>query len=90
MEEKLRDIESLLQADKGNEAKAAFLELPETETVAYFLLKGKIERKFQNWGQAINAFNKVLELDSDNEEAKHNLQMIQSILDFWNPDLYNP
>ena len=90
MEEKIKKIEALLQQDKANEAKILFQELPEHESVNYFLLKGRIEQKFQHWGEAMNAFTKVLELDNKNTEARHNLQVIKNILDFWNPDMFNP
>lgn len=89
-EKGLNGIRHILKLEKAAEAKALFLKLEAQETVEYFLVKGAIEQKFQNWGQAINAFNKVLELDAENTEATNNLHIIQNILNFWNPEMFNP
>jgi hypothetical protein len=67
-----------------------FIEVEPLETIEYFMVQGILEQKFQNWGKAINAFSKVLEIDTGNAEAKYNLNMIQSILNFWNPEMFNP
>jgi len=86
----IQEVENLLKAEKSEQAKQLFAALEEQPTVAYFLLKGKIEQKYQNWGDAINAFNRVLEIDPQNIEAQNNLHLINNILSFWNPDLLNP
>jgi len=88
--ELLMRVRSLLKQEKGQESKTLFLTIEPQENVDYFLAMGAIEQKFQNWGKAINAFNKVLELDPENSEAKNNLHLIQNILNFWNPDMFNP
>lgn len=88
--DRLKNIEFLLKNDRAVEAKQLFLQLETDNSVEYFLIRGKIEQKFQNWGDAINAFNKVLEIDPENSEAQNNLQLIQNILNFWNPDMFNP
>ena len=90
IENSLAVIEDLLKNEKTQQARKLFEKLGEQNTVRYFLLKGKIEQKYQNWGEAINAFNRVLEIDSQNTEAANNLQLIKNILNFWNPDLLNP
>jgi predicted TPR repeat methyltransferase len=54
------------------------------------MVKGKLEQKFQNWGKAINAYSKVLELEPENIEARNHLQLIRNILNFWNPEMFNP
>lgn len=89
-EEQLNSIRNLLKLEKAADAKALFLKMDAQDTVSYYLVKGAIEQKFQNWGEAINAFNKVLELESDNVEAVNNLHLIQNILNFWNPEMFNP
>ncbi len=86
----LEHIISLLEQDKAEEARVAFNGLPEFDSVEYFLVKGKIEQKFQKWGDAINAYNRVLTKEPDNESAKSNLELIQNILNFWNPEMFNP
>ena len=54
------------------------------------MTKGKLEQKFQNWGDALNAFHKVLDLDNENREAENNIHIIQNIINFWNPEMFNP
>ncbi len=86
----LKQIEHLLQQEKALEAKAAFERLEPENSVEYYLTSGKIEQKFQHWGEAINAFNKVLRIDPENAEAQSSLLLIQNVLNFWNPDVFNP
>ena len=88
--ENLKKVLELLQAEKAGEAKVLFGRIAQAENAEYYLLKGKIEQKFQNWGEALNAFSKVLEFEPDNGEAKNRLQIIKGILNFWNPEMFNP
>lgn len=88
--EQLKAVELLLENGKATKAKEAFFHLVPENTVKYFLVLGKIEQKFQHWGDAINAYNKVLAIDPENKEAENNLHLIQNILNFWNPDMFNP
>ncbi|WP_163325210.1 hypothetical protein [Draconibacterium mangrovi] len=90
IENNLKVIEDLLRTEKAEQARNLFEKLDEQNTVRYFLLKGNIAQKYQNWGEAINAFNHVLDIDSGNTEAANNLHLIRNILNFWNPDLLNP
>ena len=89
-ESKYKNIYHLLSLEKADEARRAFLVYDEEDSAEYHLIKGKIEQKFQNWGNAINAFSRVLEIDPENKEAQHNLHIIQNILNFWNPEMFNP
>lgn len=86
----LAHINSLLSEEKVDEAKAEFEKLRKESSVNYFLTEGRIEQKFQNWGKAINAYNEVLLIDPDNQEAENNLHLIKNILNFWNPEMFNP
>ena len=88
--EELNHVLKLLRDEKAVEAQKYFAEIAEEENVEYFLVKGKLEQKFQNWGKAINAYSKILEIEHDNIEAKNQIQMIRSILNFWNPEMFNP
>lgn len=54
------------------------------------LLRGRIHYKMQCWGEAMNDFSSVLELDSDNSEAKSGFEMAQNILGYFTPDMFNP
>lgn len=88
--DQLKNIELLLKKEQAVEAREAFSVLDPEDSSEYFMVRGKIEQKFQNWGDAINAFNKVLEIDPKNSEAQNNLHLIRNILNFWNPDMFNP
>lgn len=87
---RLHEINELLKSGKALEARERFNALPEQPALEYFLLKGKLEQKFQNWGEALNAYSRVLEIDPGNSEAKNNMQVIRGILNFWNPEMFNP
>ena len=88
--EKLKRVEELIREEKALEARKVFNDIEQVETIQYYLIKGKLEQKFQKFGDAINAFSKVIELDPQNIEAKNNLHLIQNILNFWNPEMFNP
>jgi hypothetical protein len=88
--EKLNHVLNLIQNEKALEAQNVFNEIVPQETIEYLMVKGKLELKFQKWGSAINAFTKVTELDPENTEAKNHLHLIQNILNFWNPEMFNP
>lgn len=88
--EKLIHVLELIEKEKAFEAQKAFDEIIPFEAVEYLLVKGKLEQKFQNWGKAINAFSKVIELDPENIEAQNQIKLIQNILNFWNPEMFNP
>lgn len=88
--ENLNRVLELIRAEKAIEAQKVFNEVVPSETVEYFMVKGKLEQKFQNWGKALNAFSKVVELEPGNIEAQNHLHLIQNILNFWNPEMFNP
>lgn len=50
---------------------------------------GQTFRQQQQWGEAINAYKKALELDPDGP-AKVALEFIYEILEYRNTDLINP
>ena len=86
----IKYINDLLNSDKVTEANQILNKLVPENTVDYWLLKGRIEQKLQNWGAAINAFSNVLEIDNNNKEAESSIHIIQNILNFWNPEMFNP
>ena len=55
-----------------------------------YLLRGRIYNKMQKWGDAMNDFTSVLELDPGNKEAKSGIEMAKSILGYFTPDMFNP
>lgn len=83
-------IEQLLRNEETLEAMETFNKLETEETAIYFLLKGKIAQKFQQWSDALNAYHRVLELDPGNGEAVNNIHLIKNILNFWSPEMFNP
>ena len=84
------EIFDLLQKERASEALEMFENIVPENTIDYWLIKGKIEQKFQKWSGALNAFQKVIELDETNCEAQNNIRIIQNILNFWNPEMFNP
>jgi len=89
-EQDIKRIELLLKNEKTVEAMETFNKLEPEETAIYFLLKGKVAQKFQQWSDALNAYHRVLELDPGNEEAVNNIHLIKNILNFWSPEMFNP
>jgi hypothetical protein len=88
--ENLSLVLELIRAEKPKEAQMVFQEIIPVDSIEYQMVKGILEQKFQNWGKAINAFSKVIELEPGNVEAQNHLQMIRNILNFWNPEMFNP
>ncbi len=84
------NIENLI--DKGELEQAERLLKKEgiSETVQYLLLLGKIKQKQQQWGEAINTYQKVISIEEDNKEAKLQIHIIRNILNFYNPEMFNP
>lgn len=88
--EKFEKLQTLLSSDRAADAREIFNALSEENSAEYFLLKGKIAQKFQQWSEAMNAYHRVLEIESGNMEATNNIHLIQNILNFWNPEMFNP
>jgi hypothetical protein len=88
--ENLSLVLEFIRAEKPKEAQMVFQEIVPVDSIEYQMVKGILEQKFQNWGKAINAFSKVIELEPENVEAQNHLQMIRNILNFWNPEMFNP
>jgi tetratricopeptide (TPR) repeat protein len=90
MENKLKQVEIFLQNEDSKKAQELFQNIVPDNSIEYWLVKGKLDQKFQRWGEAINSFLKVLEIDENNTEAQNNLHYIQNIINFWNPEMFNP
>lgn len=54
------------------------------------LLRARIHYKMQNWGDAMNDYCSVLEIDPENQEAKSGIEMAENILGHFTPDMLNP
>ncbi len=55
-----------------------------------FLLRARIHYKMQNWGDAMNDYVSVLEIEPENQEAKSGIEMARNILGYFTPDMFNP
>ncbi len=87
---RLTEAEKLIE--KGNVTEAAsLLDIPEMEKLAgCHYLKGKIGMKQQDWGSALNAFRRCLELDTKHPKAGAETDIVNAILDFRYTGLVNP
>lgn len=54
------------------------------------LLRARIQYKMQRWGDAMNDYYAVLEINPQNQEAKSGVEMAKSILGYFTPDMFNP
>ena len=54
------------------------------------LLRGRIFYKMQKWGDSMNDYTSVIEIEPENPEAKSGLEMAKSILGYFTPDMFNP
>ncbi|PTN09171.1 lipopolysaccharide assembly protein LapB [Mangrovibacterium marinum] len=92
MQTKIEQIQTLLDQNKVDEASQLLEQslkiAPHSAGLQY--QKGQIHLKRQEWGKAINAFNRVLEIDAHFPGAQNQIDMVRSILGFFNPDLINP
>ena len=52
--------------------------------------RGKLHYRRNEWGAALNDFNRALALDKEHTEARQYVEMVQEILQFRYTDLYNP
>ncbi len=58
--------------------------------VQALLLRARILYKMQKWGDAMNDYSAVLEIDPANSEAGSGMEMAGSILGYFTPDMFNP
>lgn len=66
----------------------ALAESPENARLHFRM--GQIHYRRQQWGRAINSFQRVLELDPAYPGAKEQIQMANAILGYFTPDMFNP
>lgn len=62
----------------------------EPENTALYLDRGKLHYRLNEWGAALNDFNRVLQLDDAHAEARQLAGMVREILEFRYKDIYNP
>jgi len=88
----IRKIQDLYELNHLKDAEEqAWKELDiHTENPDLHFLLGKIYYKKQEWGRAINQFRRVLEIDPEYPEAKEQIEMANTILGYFTPDMFNP
>lgn len=65
--------------------------LSENATDVFSLnLRARIHYKMQKWGNAMNDYASVLEIEPENQEARSGMEMAKSILGYFTPDMFNP
>ena len=60
------------------------------DEASLYLERGMCHYRSNDWGPAINDFNRVLALDPDHREARQLIEMAQEILAYRYTDIYNP
>ena len=60
------------------------------ENTALYMERGKLHYRLNEWGAALNDFNRGLQADDSHAEARQYAQMVQEILEFRYKDIYNP
>lgn len=60
------------------------------ERALLYIERGKCFYRRNEWGKAINDFNRAMKLEPENEEARQLHDMVYEILSFRYKDIYNP
>ncbi len=86
MEKQLNEAIALFEKYRLQEAQQIleYLVAEDDKNIDALLVLGKIHIRTQQYGDAINCFNRVLELEETNSEAKTNLVIIKGILQLVN------
>ena len=88
--EKAEELFRNYKLDESREIIDDILESDPNNLKALIIL-GKIHSRSQNYGEAMNFFNRVLELDTDNQDAIVGIKLIKNILQLANNYYYeNP
>jgi len=92
MTEKLNHIRTQIESNQLEVALWLIENLlgEQTNCAELYYLQGQIYYKRQQWGLAINAFNRVLEIDPAYPNAQSQIDMANSILGYFTPDMFNP
>jgi len=88
----ITEAKKLFDLNESNKALEVLNELisRDNQDTKLQLLRGRIYYKMQRWGDAMNDYSNVLELDPENQDAKTGLEMAKSILGYFTPDMFNP
>ena len=83
-------IHQSIEEGKFDLAKELIFQFDDTEKGLKEFYSGLIAYKMQRWGDALNHFNQVEEMNLRYREARNYILMISDILGFYHKDLYNP
>lgn len=86
----LREAAKLLQENRLPDAEMVLKQSGLENLASWWYLNGMLEQKKEKWGNALNCYNRCLSLDAGHPSAPAAVEMVRSILTFWNPNLYNP
>lgn len=86
MKEKIEAGISLFENYKLEEAQSIFdaLYVDDPKNIEILIYLGKINTRTQNYGDAMNFYNKALEIDPKNEQANTGIQLAKNILQLTN------
>lgn len=88
----ISEAKKLFEQNKLNEAIEILNKIISVNSseVLSLLLRARIYYKMQQWGDAMNDYGSVLEIEPENKEAKSGIEMTENILGYFTPDLFNP
>ena len=92
VEKLMMEVAELIKAEKieaAIEKYKSVLKLDPKNIEAQFQI-GELYHKIGNLPEALSAYLHTTDLDSEHKKANVKIEMIKSIMDFFNPDLYNP
>lgn len=87
--ENFQAVKGYLDAGDFEKSQNSAEQMPESQSL-YWYAQGLILQKRQQWGSALNAFIRSLEIDPGLTQAVTNISIIREILNFTNPALLDP
>lgn len=90
MQEQLQKAIQLFKAYQFEESRELLEQViaKEPQNIEALLYLGKIHSKTQSYGDALNLFNRIIELEPNNKEAEIGIKLIQNILQLTNNYYY--
>ena len=88
----ITEAKKLFEQNELNEAIEILNEIISVNSsdIHSLLLRARIYYKLQKWGDAMNDYGSVLEIEPENQEAKSGIEMAGNILGYFTPDMFNP
>jgi glycerate 2-kinase len=86
----LSETEHLIHSGQLKKAEQMISSIDGDLLAGYWYLKGMTDQTLMNWGNAINHYRRCLELDPGHVKAAARIEICRNILNFWNPQQFNP